>query len=323
MTIPRLIPLCLLACGLPAQILTDEFETPGTSQDPVPGWTVQTGDWEIYRGRLVSDGSGKQHWITWDAAGLPRNCVIDAEVFRMRGTLQYAGITARYSAPTLNLFAKAQQNNGANNGFDRLYTYEYRLNTNNVTANLVIKQPAAAAQLRLVVADNFFWTEFDGDRDGHFEQRLGPQTIQQLLGGARVGMGIWGWSEIDNVEFFNAVLTENPLTKPRVGTTYKLDLRGPDATPRQYILGFSAGNDGFDLGPARIPLSADTLLDLSLTLGFRGLVPTSGKATISLPIPNLPALVGNAFYAAAVLLDPSAPVQIGAVSNELRIEVQK
>ncbi|MAG57650.1 MAG: hypothetical protein CMJ83_15275 [Planctomycetes bacterium] len=94
-----------------------------------------------------------------------------------------------------------------------------------------------------------------------------------------------------------------------------------------YVLGLSLDyTPGIPIGPRRVPLNADWLLDLSLTLGppvfvgFTGNLDSNGRAVTSVNLPNDPALIGASFRACFLTIDQNFPLARG-ISNSLGLTV--
>jgi hypothetical protein len=79
---------------------------------------------------------------------------------------------------------------------------------------------------------------------------------------------------------------------------------------------------GVSLGPFLFPLVMDGLFWASLSAGIGGTLDATGHATLTLPIPNNPALHGAVFQASGVVYDPAGPLGIGCVLTQLPVPIQ-
>ncbi len=316
--------LTALVSGLSAQEFTDTFTVPSTSG--APGWTVGTGVWKVAGGRLQTDGGRTWSYITKDGYK-PLNCVIDLEAFYTPSGVQFAGLTARYASGSSTLMCKIQENTTNNgNNFDRSFIYERggAGSAGTLWADLTT-MVATSAIIRMIVCGDQVWMKHDFDKDGTFDQVIGPQTVLIVKSAGGVGANAYATSQIDNWEYHSAVLKPQTSAVPKIGTTFKLDLVTQATTVTPWRMAMSGGNAGFSLGGGRgIPLTLDAIFDLSLAvggaLGLGGVTDSSGVAAPGLIIPNFPALVGVTLFAAAITADGSRPMGIGDISNEIAIK---
>src|SRR5262249_1499419 len=143
--------------------------------------------------------------------------------------------------------------------------------------------------------------------DGIFEQLVGPQTLTAMLNPGLVGISITSSCQLDNFKFYDGVLLQKTGSVPKTGTVYNMRFVTPAAQYTPLIAGFSLSNTGTPFGNRAIPLAADALLALTLgnasALGLTGLIDANGEGQLAFPVPNNPALVGFAFYAAAITVD--------------------
>jgi beta-propeller repeat-containing protein len=132
-------------------------------------------------------------------------------------------------------------------------------------------------------------------------------------------------------EVFVARIADVTLDGPssiRPGSSAPLLLSAPCEVGLVYQIGSSLGTGPIVLGNRQIHLSPDDLLHVSvsglLPTVFRvysGVVPSSGHATASIAVPNVPALSGITIHTAFVTLSPSAPWGINTVSNTLSVRI--
>ena len=323
MRIPFLAAM-LLTGIVPAQQFADTFTYP---DGPVPpGWTTRTGSWVVRNGRLAVTSSTTWAYLTRDGFQ-PVNSVLDAECFY--GTtsgVQFCGLTSRNQGqPADNMTVMCKiRDNGAVADFDRAFIYERGSAAASTYADVV--PGTASAFCRLITLDNRAWMQVDANKDGVYEQTIGPHTLTVMTGTGFVGVNAYTYSEIDNFQYFDAVLMPDPTTSPRIGTTYKVDLRAPVTTITPTLAFLSFGNAGIPLGGNRaLPITADAMFSFALGLaGPLGLVrPTdaTGAASYSIPLPNDPGLVGVALYLSAMTIDPAQPFSVGAISNETYFKI--
>ena len=126
-------------------------------------------------------------------------------------------------------------------------------------------------------------------------------------------------------EVFVARIADVTLDGPssiRPGSSAPLLLSAPCEVGLVYQIGSSLGTGPIVLGNHQIHLSPDDLLHVSVSgllptvfRGYSGVVPSSGHATASIAVPNIPALSGITIHTAFVTLNPSAPWGINTVSN--------
>ena len=79
---------------------------------------------------------------------------------------------------------------------------------------------------------------------------------------------------------------------------------------------------GTPLGPFLFPLVMDGLFWASLSAGIGGTLDPSGHGTVSVPIPNDPALQGVVVQGSGVVYDPAGPLGIGCVLTQLPVAIQ-
>lgn len=309
--------LALLVTPLASQVDRDEFNYPNGPS--VPNWTPRNGTWQVINGRIASTSGSVWNYITKDGL-TARNSVLDGEFFYDTGSgVQFAGLTSRYTGPgDANALMVKIQNNGGVADFDRVFEYERPGGATFAD----IPGGTLQAFCRMVTLDGEFWMEVDADQDGIYELVVPRRAITAVLGAADLGMNGFQTSQMDNFEFFDAVLVPAANSAPRIGMRYQLDLDTP--SPNVPWLGVMAlGNAGFPIDvPRRIPLSLDALFTASLGLGIGGLTDAQGKATMTIPIPNNLALVGLDVFAGAVTIDRTRPFAIGHIANESHFEIQ-
>jgi len=309
--------------SLHAQQFIEKFD--GKSSGPPKGWTVQSGSWSLFQGHLVTEGAEEWAFITKNGLQ-PENCVIDLEVFYYDSGLQFAGGTVRYLNTKKFLFGKVQENTIASKDFDRAFIVERGGIQKSKWADMK-KKVATSCMLRFIVAGKSSWLKLDFDKDGIFDQVL-QRPVSTLFGKGLVGVGVWGFSEVDNFKFYNLVLQPaSQRTQPRIGRTYEMNLWTDHPKTIPWLMALSAKNRGFALGTRRIPINLDGLFYLSIQasgfLGFRGTTNSQGFSRIRMKVPNLTALIGKTFFAAVVSLDLKKPFGVEGISNDLALKFSR
>jgi hypothetical protein len=307
----------LLSATLSAQAFIDTFSYPNGNL--IPGWTQQRGTWQVQSGRLsVTSGSSVWAYITKDGI-TSTNCVIDGTFYYNTATaVQFGGLATRHPGGNVdtNLLMTKIQNNGGIADFDRVFCYE-RGATGSSYADIV--GGTQVAHFRMVTLDNEFWCEVDANMDGYYELVLPPRPITLVTAAGLVGMSSYQTTEMDDFEYFDAVLAPQPNAAPRIGTNY--DLRLVTTMPLAvYVGALSLGNAGIPLGGGRaIPLSADAFAVNTFAvagLGLVGVTDANGRAAVSIPLPPIAALVGMRLFTSFVTIDGNRPLGIGDISNE-------
>lgn len=134
-----------------------------------------------------------------------------------------------------------------------------------------------------------------------------------------------------------AVNTEHQIREPslvvsgvaNLGTSISLDLTCPDEPNANYLMALSGGTMGFTLADGRpVPIDVDGLFTLSTTPG-NPFLPTPGGtlnavgfASGPVNVPNLPALSGLSFHAAAATGHPTAPLGVASIVGPATITIQ-
>ncbi|MCC6670441.1 MAG: hypothetical protein IT458_05225 [Planctomycetes bacterium] len=320
MTALHQLPLALaatLAATAPAQAFRDTFRYP--DGNAVPGWTAQTGSFSVLNGQLLlTTGASEWSFLTRDGLSA-KNCVLDGEFYYGSG-LQFGGLAARHQGGTNPTVTGKIQTGAGTPGFGRLYLYNWP--GTSIFAD--VPNGTFSAFLRLLVVGSQAWLQVDADKNQVYEQTLGPHALTVDAPG-RVGVSAYGTTILDNFEFFDAVLRERAGSTPRIGRTYQMDFHSADPG-RTYVGMASLTNTGIPLGDRTIPLGADSLLELSLSLGGNlGLVGTTDGNGVGAPrlvLPYQPSLVGLGIYLAVVTLDPTMPGGVRSISNEHHVQVR-
>jgi hypothetical protein len=319
--------LCALGAifttSLAAQQVIDTFSYPNGPS--IPGWTSRTSTtavWSVTNGRLVKSGGSTNDYLTLDGV-TAKNCVVDLEVYYGGSGVQYGGLTVRHpgtSASSPLLYCKLQDN-GAAADLDRVFIYE---NGGAGQTYADVGAGVTAGNIRLVVLDNQVTMLIDKDMNGVFDQTVPGKPLTAVLGAGMVGVSTYQATQIDNFKYYDGVLAEQ--SPPKIGTTYNVRFATPAPQYTPWLAGFSLTNSGLPFGNRAIPLGADALLGLTLgnagALGLAGITDVNGDGMLAFPIPNNPALVGFAFFAAAITIDGTKPFTLGTISQDLRVVVQ-
>jgi len=305
-----------LVGGLNAQEFTDTFSV--NQSNGAPGWTVQSGGWSVSGGQLQTNGAATWSYITKDGFK-PVNCVIDIEAFYTPSGVQFAGCTTRFTSSSSTVMCKIQENTTATPDFDRSFIYEQG-GSGSTYSDLTTKV-ATSANVRLIVAGNQAWMQHDFDKDGRYDQTIGPKTLTTVLGAGLIGANAYRTSKIDNWKYFSAALHPQANATPKIGTTFNMDLTTNATASTAWYGALSGGNAGFPVGGTRrIPLTADALLVTSIQLaplfGLVGTTNASGTATVGLIIPNAPPLIGVTVWCGVITLGSAG---IDNISNDVAI----
>ncbi|MBK8976714.1 MAG: hypothetical protein IPM29_12415 [Planctomycetes bacterium] len=316
-----LLAASVLVAPLCGQVFTDDFNSyPNGPLLAGSGWTPQTGTFQVQSGRLSATSGGVWAYITKDGF-TPTDCVLDGTFYYSTASaVQFAGLTARFTSATAGLLMTKIQNNGGTADFDRCFAY----NRPGSSTYGDIPGGTLMAQCRMIVLDGSFYMEVDSDMDGLFDNLTITNTAAFLTAGG-IGMNGYQTSEMDDFEFFDAVLMPAPGAVPQIGTSYTLEL--DSTTPNLPYLGIlSGGNSGLPLGDGRkIPLTPDAVFLATAgagSIGLAGLTDAGGDATTAIPIPAIPALVGVRLYAGFITIDGVSWLGIGNISNEHGFVIQ-
>lgn len=325
----RPLPLFLIslsAVAVPAQIFTETFEYP--DGNVIPGWTARRGEWQVSSGRVSATTSATWCYLTKDGVSAATG-VVEAELFFSPFGIQFVGLTMRHNGgaeDTDLLMIKLQSSGGTGStaGFDRLYAYERPLPLS--TWFTALTRAIRQARVRMITRTNEFWVELDGDRDGIYELALPRRPITRVFNPGFLGVSGFEFCELDELKFYDATLTPEPLAVPRVGASYRLQLDTPTANALWFGI-LSLGRAGLDVGQGRkVPLTLDDLFTISLgsapALGLIGTTDANGDASPAVPIPPQASLVGFNMFMAAVTIDQTKPFWVGHISNEQHIRIR-
>ncbi|MFO1054037.1 MAG: hypothetical protein U1F36_17615 [Planctomycetota bacterium] len=307
-----LVPL--FATTLAAQQFVDTFPINGAGAPA--GWTVRSGAWQVVGGHLQATSGATWAYITKDGFA-PQNCVLDAEFFyNAATTVQFGGLAAHYAGPgDSNTLMGKIQNNGGVADFDIVYLYE----RGGAGASSMAIGSTVNAYCRIIVLNSQWWMEIDADHNGTFELATPHRAISTITAAGSIGFAAYQTTEMDNFEYHDAVLVPSTGSVPHIGTSFSLDL---NVDPNEVFLGaLSTGNAGipFIVEPRAIPLTPDGVFFATLgvgALGLSGISDAAGLATISIPIPANPVLIGLTLFTSAFTVDGSRTFGVGKISNE-------
>jgi len=136
--------------------------------------------------------------------------------------------------------------------------------------------------------------------------------------------------------FMSGTINVNPILShvglPRVGGVVTFTLNVPTEANRAYVMAGSFGSQpGLSVTAGRIiPLNLDPLLLISLGQnnptfsGFIGTLTLTGQAIPNpfVAIPAINGLIGQQWFFASVTVNPTAPGQLGSISNSDSFTIQ-
>lgn len=312
------ILLVVLSSLVGAQVYSDSFDyKDGTT---VPGWNESVGDFSILNKQLVSE-----HRFLWQYIVLDQfsdlNAGVQMTVITTLSTQFYqcGGGTLRYSTQS-NVMCKIQDNNRSGD-FDRCFVYDQPGSSNWADIN----PTTTRATVRFLALDRDLICQVDTDMDGDWDLTVKRQTTQTPAAG-KPGIAALGGSIFDDFKYFNAVARIDPKSQPATpGNLVTIQLKGPANKLYQCACSFGNGGFPFDAG-RRIPLDPDPLMFLSmqnpiLFQSFNGRLDGNGDSMAAVQILNIPALKGQTFYLAMIVLDANAPSMVGNISNDVRVDI--
>ena len=209
--------------------------------------------------------------------------------------------------------------------FSIAYLYEHS-QTGGLSATSTSIPSCTKARVRLLVLDSRAVARIDCNRNGKWDVTVN-KTLSLPVKAGPVGICGYNGSFMDEYKAYNSVILEETSSTPmpNPGAEYKMVIRG--APGDGYQAAASLGTSGVVLPNGYVlPLAADSLLFASasnvlpgLFKNFRGFLDINGDATISVAIPNLPALSGLTFYVAFVSFKGSTFL---TVSNDHQVVIQ-
>ncbi len=174
------------------------------------------------------------------------------------------------------------------------------------------RQPANKPSARTYMGMAYDWTAsrvlgFGGEAGGPYTGDTWGYAPTHVANHAPFGSGCAGTVGVPSI-------TSND---PWLGENYELNLSGlPNGQLAFFILGVS--NTVAALGPLPFPLSGfgfsgcSLLVDPNLAVSV---MTASGAASLSIPVPNLAALLGGSIYSQGMVVDPGANPGGAVVSN--------
>ncbi|HET6203451.1 MAG TPA: VCBS repeat-containing protein [Planctomycetota bacterium] len=105
------------------------------------------------------------------------------------------------------------------------------------------------------------------------------------------------------------------------GGSAVFEVNTPSRANRPFRLALSTGTNGFMLGPFFVPVTPDALF-FDSAAALAGTLGPTGAATLTVPIPPIPALSGVTVYATGATLEPGQAVPIGVVLNRVQVLIQ-
>ena len=139
-----------------------------------------------------------------------------------------------------------------------------------------------------------------------------------------IGTGPSGSPNVPDLGYYECELPTRLVASgsPRPGGTVALDLTASGSANLPYQLGSSLGTGPTPIGNRSLDLSVDNLLVVTvggylpaIFANYAGTIDASGKASASVVIPAIPALVGIRIHTAFVTLSASSPFGIKAISS--------
>jgi hypothetical protein len=179
--------------------------------------------------------------------------------------------------------------------------------------------------IRLMVVGNDALAQVDANLDGRWDTQVRVTTTWTPQIGP-VGFCGYNGAVMNDFRLWDGVCAPDPTSPaPTPGSVESIKLYGIPG--RAYQAATALGNSGLLLPNATVlPLSPDQIFAVSVTnvlptvfRNYAGLMDNQGQATISLAIPNVPALKGILLYTAFV--NYRAPLILN-VSNDHRTFIQ-
>jgi concanavalin A-like lectin/glucanase superfamily protein len=139
-----------------------------------------------------------------------------------------------------------------------------------------------------------------------------------------IGTGPSGSPNVPDLGYYECELPTRLVASgsPRPGGTVAFDLTASGSANLPYQLGSSLGTGPTPIGNRSLDLSVDNLLVVTvggylpaIFANYAGTIDASGKASASVVIPAIPALIGIRIHTAFVTLSASSPFGIKAISS--------
>jgi hypothetical protein len=195
---------------LPASILawSDNFNRGNSST--VDGWTEQAGDWSIESNRLKAQTASSWQYITYNNSSCTNGILQARAIYGSASSVQFIGLTARYSSTSVYVMGKIQDNSSSGN-WNRVFIYcnESMLTYADITAT-------TDAEIQLEFSGSTVTFRIDRDRNGTWD--YAPSTTVSNTGSGLVGANGYYGSFLDDwwygtalasiIDYFNI----NPLS---------------------------------------------------------------------------------------------------------------
>jgi hypothetical protein len=134
----------------------------------------------------------------------------------------------------------------------------------------------------------------------------------------------WSWPNTDGVTTVYVAPNLGVVGTPAVGGTAQFQVVAPKHAGRPFQVVFSQeyASPALPLGPFLFPLMPDAVLFASLAAGIGGTLNATGQGSVTVPVPNNPALQGLWLSASGVVYDPTGPLGIGCVLTQVGFQIQ-
>jgi len=319
--------ILLLVTSISSQVFQDPFNyRPGPLGHP---WTPDVGSWTATGSAVHTAPTGSLQYATLPMVYL-QDCVAECVVtYNPKGlttNTQRGGVVLRVKDAKKQDLWIAQVFNGSlpvqNFNCVQIWEQTSRGFGQGIGRNI------SRGRLRFTMVDRRMRAELDWDLDGRWDFAL-TESVWSILPVQQGMVGLFGagGAFIDDFKLFDAVLIESPSAppSPRPGVVVPLALRGfPSGF---YVAAAAFGNEGFPLGPGRVPLRFDPLFIASAAGGLspivrnaRGQLDARGDGSLWVAIPGNPAVVGFTVYVAFIVHDGVKTIL--NYSNDYEITVQ-
>jgi len=134
----------------------------------------------------------------------------------------------------------------------------------------------------------------------------------------------WTWPMITYQPTVHVARNLDLVNTPAVGGTAQFEVVAPKRSGKPFQIAFSQDFvfPGLPLGPFLFPVAMDSLFWASFSAGIGGTLDATGHGSLTLPIPNDPALHGAVVQASGVVYDAAGPLGIGCVLTQLPVWIQ-
>jgi hypothetical protein len=293
------------AAGLASgQIWMDDFSyANGTT---IGSWQEFNGDWQALNNEARCEAKSVWQYLT-QPNRIYQDCCVQCKVIATGSSLSFGGVTLRCSDPGngslgQDLIMAKLQGSGS---YAQMWLYSLDP-TGARVSNSGSTPSSPTGTIRLLVIDQRVVAHADTTGDGIWDLTLTHTTNVAIKAGP-VGLDGYNGPAMDDFLLWDGVIMDDAASPaPKPGVEVKFNLRGFANAP--YQAASSLANSGIVLPDGRIiPLAADTLFLTSVInvlptvfKNYSNVMDGSGNATISLAIPNIPALTGLTIYTAFV-----------------------